>query len=267
MNLKDTKNKNFVYLYKSLKGSPIYVGYGKSVQRALTHSGGSHNKGLKAWLAQNQFDLSIAGPYSSEAEAKAVEAALISSMHPKFNKAPGDGPKFAPVGVPPHLWERPQMTPLTLREIGKQTGGALLIYLAAGNFLVDGRKKFDAALPSDEIAVSNIEKNWDLSTLIEKWRKQPHLTPKVILGVHGKVSHRFIVGALSIDIEKLGDPEFLRHAKRWSRPRWQVPLSDRTDLDVDKLRGRLISNVKFGQFSHQLHIWVDANGRKQHPKK
>ena len=65
--LKDTKNKNFVYLYKSLKGLPIYVGYGKSVQRALTHSGGSHNKGLKAWLAQNQFDLSIAGPYASRA--------------------------------------------------------------------------------------------------------------------------------------------------------------------------------------------------------
>jgi hypothetical protein len=67
--LEDSKNKNFVYLYKSLKGSPIYVGYGKTVQRALTHSGGSHNKELKAWLAKNQFDLSIAGPYASELEA------------------------------------------------------------------------------------------------------------------------------------------------------------------------------------------------------
>ena len=257
--------QNYVYLYKSLDGSPMYVGYGGTVQRALTHTGSSHNKKLKQWLAKNKFDLSIAGPYESESEAKAVEAALISSMKPRLNIAPGDGPKFTPVGVPPDLWERPQMGSLSLSEIGRKTGGAILVYLAAGNFLVDGRKKFDAALPSDEVAVSNIEKNWDLTPLIEKWKRRPDTAPNVIIGIHGKVSHRFIVAALAIDRERLGDRDLIKKAKRWSRHRWQVPLVDKSELDMNELRGRLVSNIRFGQFSHQLHIWVDGNGRKRHP--
>jgi len=257
--------QNFVYLYRTLTGVPVYVGYGHTVQRALTHTGASHNRELKAWLVKNKFDLQIAGPYSSEAEAKAVEAALISSMKPCFNKAPGDGPKFVPVGVPPDLWERPQMVPLTLGQIGRQSGGALLVYLAAGDFLVDGRKKFDAALPSDEIAVSNIEKNWDITRLVEKWRIRPESIPKVLIGIHGKPSHRFIVGALEINRVAICDQENLRHAKRWSQQRWQIPLIDRESLDFENLRGRRVSNIKFGQFSHQLHIWVDQSGRKRHP--
>jgi len=258
-------NENFVYLYKTLSGVPVYVGYGHTVSRALTHTSGSHNKELKAWLAKNKFDLSIAGPYASESEAKAVEAALISSMKPKFNKAPGDGPKFSPVGVPPDLWERPQLKPLTLSSIGRETGGALLVYLAAGDFLIDGRKKFDAALPSDADAVSNMEKNWDLTRLIEKWRENPLSAPRVLIGVHGKVDHRFIVGAVAIDRDRLGDPKYIRRSKRWSKYRWQVPLLDKTELDVASLRGRRVKDIKFGQFSHQLHIWVDGKGKQQHP--
>ena len=254
-----------MYLYKDLAGKPKYVGYGQNVQRALSHSGASHNKALKAWLEKDKFNLSIAGPYKSESEAKAVEAALISSMNPEFNVAPGDGPKFLPVGVPPHLWERPQMAPLSLSEIGRITGGALLVYLAAGDFLRDGRKKFDAALPSDTDAVSNIEKNWDIATLIEKWVAKPEFAPKVLIGIHGKVKHRFIVGALEIDQSKLNDPEFIRYAERWARPRRQVPLIDPTNLDMYELRGRRVDEIKFGQFSHQLHIWVDGRGRKRHP--
>jgi hypothetical protein len=259
------KNENFVYLYKDLSGRPKYVGYGHSVQRALSHSGASHNKELKDWLARDQFDLLIAGPYRSESEAKAVEAALISSMNPSFNLAPGDGPKFLPVGVPPELWERPQLKALSLSEIGRQTGGALLVYLAAGDFLRDGRKKFDAALPTDADAVSNIEKNWDIASLIEQWSKRPASAPKVLIGIHGKVKHRFIVGALEIDRDRLNDPDFIRHAERWARPRRQVPLIDSTNLDMNEIRGRRVDGIKFGQFSHQLHIWVDGRGRQRHP--
>ena len=143
----------------SLSGKPVYVGYGRTVRRALTHLGRSHNKELMSWLAKNQFDRSIAGPYKSESEAKIVEAALISSMQPKLNRRSGGGPKFTPVGVTPILRERPQMEPLSLSATGGNTGGALLVYLAAGDFLVDRHKKFIAALPSDKDAVLNSEKN------------------------------------------------------------------------------------------------------------
>jgi hypothetical protein len=44
--------KHFVCLYQTLQGDPVYVGYGHAVERALTHTGGSHNAALKGWLAR-----------------------------------------------------------------------------------------------------------------------------------------------------------------------------------------------------------------------
>ena len=256
--------RNFVYLYCNSNGKPMYVGYGSTAQRALSHSKCSHNADLKRWLKTWDFDLRLAGPYASEKEAKAVEAALISSMHPRFNIAPGDGPTFLPVGVPAHLWERPSMKPLTLRELGIKGNGALLVYLSPGDYLRDGRRKFDPALPSDRTAFKNIEKNWDLTGLIDLWGRRPDLMPRTILGIHGKVGHRFVVGSLEIDRERLCDPRNRRYSDRWPRARWRVPVVDSTNLDRAQLRGRRVDGVVFGQFSHQLHIWVDAKGRRRH---
>ena len=149
--------KHYVYLYTTIAGAVMYVGYGANVERALSHSGGSHNKQLKAWLARENFDLKIAGPYASEQEAKHVEAAIISGIKPKFNVAPGEGPKFRPLGVPGALGDRPSASPLSLAEIGRLTGGALLVYLAPGTFLRDGRKKFNAADPQDKDVLANME--------------------------------------------------------------------------------------------------------------
>jgi hypothetical protein len=255
---------HFVYLYRTLKGDPVYVGYGRTVQRALSHSGASHNSGLQTWLERNQFDLHVAGPYANEHEARAVEAALISSLNPRFNRSPGDGPKFVPIGVPPELWERPRLPELSLRQIGIQSGGALLVYLAPGDSLRDGRKKFEAALPTDKDAVSNIEKYWDLKALIDYWDRYPSSIPRLIIGIHGRVNHRFIVGALKIDRERICDPQNQRSVARSPRPRWQVPLSSPLHLDECELRGRRVKDIRFGQFSHQLHIWVDSQGKRRH---
>lgn len=245
----------------------MYVGYGHNVERAISHTGGSHNVRLKSWLKREKFDLRVAGPYATEGEAKLVEAALISGIEPRFNVAAGEGPKFVPLGVPPHLHERPQMEQLALSEIGRLTGGALLVYLAPGAFLRDGRKKFDPAHPSDEDAVSNIEQRWQLGRLIDGWQRQPDKAPKVLLGIHGKVGHRFIVAALEIDRDRWSEADLLCPTNPGRPHRWRVPLRDRRELDVQGLRGRRVQNIKFGQFSHQLHIWVDGNGRRQHPVK
>ena len=118
----------------------MYVGYGREVSRSISHRGHSHNEELKSWLERNPFDLQIAGPYRDEEEAKNVESALISGLNPRFNRSPGEGPAFAPLGVPPHLSERTQQPALRLSQIGKMTGGALLVYLAPGLFLPDGRR-------------------------------------------------------------------------------------------------------------------------------
>jgi len=57
----DVSRRNFVYLYSSSKGNPMYVGYGSTAQRALSHSKGGHNEQLKRWLKRGDFDLRIAG--------------------------------------------------------------------------------------------------------------------------------------------------------------------------------------------------------------
>lgn len=259
------RSQHFVYLYRTVAGVPVYVGYGREVSRSISHRGHSHNEELKSWLEKNPFDLQIAGPYRDEEEAKNVESALISGLNPRFNRSPGEGPAFAPLGVPPHLSERIQQPALSLSQIGKATGGALLVYLAPGLFLPDGRKKFDAAQPTDDDAVENIERSWDIEALLERWNRCPSTAPKVLVGIHGKPKHRFIAAALEIDRTELGHDRFAIESPRWPRRRWQIPLADRTSLDTAELRGRRVENIRFGQFSHQLHIWVDRTGKQKHP--
>ena len=175
--------KYFVYLYRTNSGTPKYVGYGTHVDRALSHPGKSHNPKLRAWLERNQFDLSVAGPYESAREAKCVEAALISSLSPEFNVAPGEGPRFRPIGVPAKLEERLSQPELSLRQLGRRTGGALLVYLSPGDFLKDGRRKFDPADPDDSVILHDIEGYWALHQLRKRWAAKPKQSPKVLLGV------------------------------------------------------------------------------------
>ena len=253
--------KHFVYLYRSLAGIPKYVGYGADVKRAISHAGASHNPELKQWLEADRFDVTIAGPYSSESEAKKVEAALISALSPEFNRSPGDGPTFRPIGVPPGLARRPTLETLTLPAIGRLTGGALLVYLAGGDFLSDGRPKFDPAHPDDAVVVGDMEAWWDIGSLRERWLADPSSGPRVLIGVHGKVRHRFIAAAATIDSPRWTDASLYNDDRR----RWKVPLVEPVDLDTNELRGRRVTGVRFGQFSWALHIWVDATGVIRHP--
>jgi hypothetical protein len=112
------------------------------------------------------------------------------------------------------------------------------------------------------VVIANMEGVWDLGRHLDDWRRAPHESPRVLIGVHGKrVSHRFIVGATEIDIDRWGASELEVPDRR----RWRVPLVDRTSLDAFALRGRRVEAVRFGQFSWQLHIWVDATGKQRHP--
>ena len=252
----------YVYLYRTQAGQPRYVGYGMTPARAMSHPGHSHNDEFRAWLSRGDYRLEISGPYRDEREGKAVESALISALKPSFNIALGDGPRFVPLGVPPELADRPSMSALDLPEIGRVTGGALLVYLAAGDFLRDGRRKFDPALPRDEDVLSNIEGVWEIGRHLDEWKADPSKSPQVLVGVHGKsVKHRFIVGAVAIDTASWGRADL----EVPERQRWRVPVVRPIDLDRGALRGRRVEGVRFGQFSSRLHIWVDGDGVQRHP--
>ena len=155
------------------------------------------------------------------------------------------------------------MESLSISEIGRITGGALLVYLARDTIFDDERTTFDPGLPLDRDAVSNIEKRWDIGSLQEKWKQNPKFAPNILIGIHGAIGHRFIVGSLAIEKTKLGDSRYKTF--KGNQNRWEVPLTNRTELDECELRGRLVTNVKFGRLSHLLHIWVDSNGRVRHP--
>jgi hypothetical protein len=123
-----------MYLYRSTTSAQIrYVGRGTTPDRALQHTGGSHNEGLRALIETGNYTLEVAGPYRSTDEAALVEAALISALERSGTQAalanlvPGSGPRFRPLGVPGELAGRPLEEPLTLAQIGRLTGGALLV--------------------------------------------------------------------------------------------------------------------------------------------
>jgi hypothetical protein len=252
----------YVYLYRSIRGVPKYIGYGMNVERAQSHAGHSHNIKLREWLKRGEFELSLIGPYRDEVEGKNVEAALISAFQPEFNIAAGNGPKFVPVGVPPEMGDRLTLPALGLAELGRITGGALLVYLSPGDFLSDGRQKFDPANPKDEIIVADIRGYWDIGRHRDEWTSHPSLGPQALIGVHGKnLKYRFIAGASSYDTSHWYRPDLEVPKRR----RWAVPLTTPVDLDAHELRGRRVDDVRFGQFSHQLHIWVDGDGTIRHP--
>ncbi|MEI6363536.1 MAG: hypothetical protein WCP95_15545 [Actinomycetes bacterium] len=258
-----THNQHYVYLYRSKGGAPKYVGYGREDERPLEHPGASHNDALRAFLAGSDYSIEIAGPFRDREEGLNVESVLISAVRPEFNVAAGNSKRFRPLGVPDAYAERPSLPPLSLDEIGRATGGALIVYLAAGDFLSDGRRKFSMANPDDADVLSHMRGRWDIERHRDEWLANPDASPKVLIGVHGpKVQHRFIVGATPIDTRRWFEEE-LRAPDM--RRRWFIPLLDPLQLDSCQLRGRRVSGASFGQFSSMLHKWVDGDGVMRHP--
>jgi hypothetical protein len=165
------------------------------------------------------------------------------------------------VGVPSELADRSSLPRLSLAEVAQQAGGALFVYLSDAA-LTDGRTTYNPADPDDEVVRSNIEAWWDLSAkgVVGQWQLNPDDAPAVLVGTFGPdPGNRFIVGAALIDCAAWGSAE-----QRDDR-RWRVPLVEPVSLDAFELRGRRLVHAGFGQFSSQLHIWVDSLDRTRHP--
>lgn len=251
--------RHYVYLYRSSPGGRArYVGYGASPSRALGHRGESHNDALEAFIAEGEYILEIAGPYGSRQEGLHVETALISAMRPDLNVAPGDATRFRPVGVPGHLADRILLDPLGEDELGVQGDGVLIVYLAAGDLMSDGRKKADPASPDVEIIAQDCEKWWQVNRHIQAWRSGAEPKPRTLVAVFGPDPRsRFVMGAFEIDGDHLGHDRGGDKDGSW----WQIPLVDRTDADARQLRGRRLENIAFSQGRHAIYHWVDSDGR------
>lgn len=245
-----------VYLYRDPKTSKIvYVGRGASPGRAVQHTGGSHNPGLRAVIDGGEYSVELAGPYGNAAAAAAVEAALISALRlPSAqagltNAAQGDGPRFRPFGVAPDYADRLLLPPLTVPEIGVMTAGALIVRNSFGGELAPGRPRLDPLHPQDDVIAENLRRYWLLARLVPGWAADPATCPRVILSAAGPIRHRFVPGASFIDTVRIGtgDPK-------------EVPLARPLDLDACGLRGRMLSGVKFDLGRQSHFMWVLADG-------
>ena len=111
----------------------------------------------------------------------------------------GDGPRFRPLGLPTELAGRAAQEPLTLQEVGRRTGGALIVRNSFGaDPLSDGRPRLDPVHPDNAVIRHNIVREWQLSRLVPTWRANPHDRPHVILGATGPLSHRYVAGSLRL---------------------------------------------------------------------
>ena len=247
---------HFVYLYRDLEGRPVYVGRGGEISRAEGHAVGTHNSGLAELIAKNAYTLEIAGPYGSLEMSAAVESALISALRipatPRLtNVAPGDGPKFVPLGVPLALAERGASPPVSIEDLGRMTGGILLVrQSSSGVFSLDAdRAKYDPAHLDDQVVRENIVRYWKLAQLLRLWTKTGEWPP-VIAGLAGPTKRRYVTGAL----RTVWGEEFpLTH-------QFGFEVGVTGELDAFDLRGRRVENARFGQFNIAHHIWVDGDG-------
>lgn len=246
----DGQSRACVYVYRRIDGTIVYVGRGLTPNQAQSHAGGSHNTALSELVATGEYELEIAGPYHPYEVAMEVEAAMISALtrpgkHDLLNRVPGTGHRFAPLGVPTELAERPLLPPLTVSEVGELTGGALIVRNTFGQALEPGRPRLDPMRIDPEVLIENIRRYWLIERLRPDWIADPTTAPRVVVAAAGPLRRRYVPTSVFLDSGRWGDV-----------PRHELPLDieKEPDLDACSLRGRLLADAKFAQMRPSLHL-------------
>ena len=130
---------------------------------------------------------------------------------------------------------------------GVAAGGALLVYLAPGDMLPDGRPKFDPMRPDDKVLLGDMEGVWDIGRHLDEWAAAPEHGPRVL--IYGpKGGDRHIAAAVPIDTTRWHDPSL----KVPDKNRWNIPLVDPPDMDARSLRGRQVEGIEFEEGRQDL---------------
>ncbi|MGH7411710.1 MAG: hypothetical protein ACREJ6_11720 [Candidatus Methylomirabilis sp.] len=265
--------EHFVYIYRDERGRPRYVGYGRFTTRATSHLTGSHNPELNTFLADQRFRVEIAGPYESEQAGRAVEIALISILQPDLNVDLGPSAwRFRPLGVPAAYVDRWTQRELLLQDFIDAQGARpvpVLFVIVTDEDFADGRIGYNAATPPTDSQIrERVEKWWQLRKYLGKWMAAPDDSPGLLVGVHGRPGAQFVIASMLIDRDKWAAAEGKRQGKI------RIPLSDPSNLDAHRLRGRRIARaarLAFGNWPSQFYVVlgrdaVTHGGRRQTPE-
>lgn len=248
----------YVYLYRNPTNLKVmYVGYGTEANRA--HASGHNERVLPE---AGKFIIEISEPYRDEVEARNVEAALIYSLKPEWNKIEGTGNKFRPFGVPIELISRRTLSPITLGEIGKITGGALIVLSSEKAEMKTNVDKLSPTNFEDNVIIENIREYWHVAKYKELWATRPATSPRALVGVQGPTNNGRIVVA-SIEIDQSGWNETPQAPHKTNMPLHRIPLVENSSLDLGEIRGRLVDDAKF-QVGSLTYIWVDGYGQVRH---
>jgi hypothetical protein len=216
----------------------------------------SHNDKISDLVESGEgFEILIAGPYRDEEEARNVEAALVSAHSPDLNLIQQPGQKFRHLGVPNEIGSRRTMPHLDVHEVGRITGGALIVLCNLTTQLKSRSSKVGPKNFTDDVVFSNIQDHWYVKKFLPEWIQNPESSPRVLVAVQGPTQDRIIIGAAEIDVEGWADTP----VAPWDKHLHTIPLVKSRGLDVDELRGRQI-DVKFGTGPSNYIMRVDGDG-------
>lgn len=252
-------NENyFCYIYtKPDSGKVLYVGYATDASRAYTDG---HNEHIMNFVDSGQaFNISLAGPYRDEEEARNVEAALVSVLNPEFNQIDQPGNRFRPLGVPQKLSSRRTEPLLNAHEIGQITGGCIIVFCNLTSQLKSGERKVGPTSFSDDIVVENIKGHWAVKKFITSWAENPLVSPKYLVAVQGPVRDRIVIASVKIDSHGWAHTS----SAPWDPHLYEIPLQAEPDLDELDLRGRRV-DIKFGAGTPNCTMVVDESGLVLH---
>jgi hypothetical protein len=250
----------YVYIYRDpVSGEIRYVGKGTHregarKQRVEHHVHGADNLDFRSWVdrltATGQVPVIELFPCSSDEQAFAVEAALISALWEPpeardgkelFNKVRGHHDRFVPIGLPARLADRHYQPQLTRDDIA-QLGGALVVYVSSRDFQTefDNRR---GAFPHYDLTDDDVRDRilgwWQIGRQLDYWRDTPSAAPALLVGVTGPAGRRWVWGAVRVS------------KAEWASAEWQkgglyrVP-ADSKPVDARQLRGRLVQAGQFG---------------------
>lgn len=254
----DSEEKYFAYIYRDPKTLEVlYAGYGTRPGRAFSVG---HNRGVTDRVENGEgFQILISGPYRDEQEARNVESALVSALAPDLNLIEQPGLRFRPLGVPQEYSSRQTEEHLSVHDVGRMSGGALIVYCNLTSQLKSGNEKLSPTNFGDEVILRNIREYWKVKKFIPGWVENPDSSPRALVAVQGPPSERIVVASCAIDVASWRDTP----AAPWDRHVHRVPVLEDQGMDVASLRGRRV-RVKFGAGPANYIMWIDGSGLVLH---